>query len=116
MKDTKKEQPVKVIDRTFHHMNQSHYLNSILQVTQGTTAHKLKVHIRRNAYDFQSEATVKIWNQATLSWNFVASLPYNGEEKAATFNCSYIDPITRFQPLALQDETRLIKKATAVIF
>lgn len=39
-------------------------------------AHKIRLTIKSDSYDFQSSAVAEVWNGATLSWNRVHSIPY----------------------------------------
>lgn len=39
-------------------------------------AHKVRVNIRRDSYDFQSHARIYVWHAPSLKWNLVHSIPY----------------------------------------
>jgi hypothetical protein len=47
------------------------------EVTVKTLDHKVRVHIYRDSYDFQSRIYVEVWNPSTLSWNKVRTLVGN---------------------------------------
>lgn len=50
---------------------QSWHLESLHQVN----GNKVQVHIRRNAYDDQSYAEIKVWSDALNTWETVQRLP-----------------------------------------
>jgi len=51
--------------------NQSWFYRRIVM----RNGYKLRVDIKRNAYDVQSFARVKVWNRERLSWNWVCGCP-----------------------------------------
>lgn len=47
------------------------------KATANGTAHKLRVQVRRDSYDFQSWATVEVWSNALSRWENIGSIHYS---------------------------------------
>ena len=58
---------------------QSIIYTSLLKISHKDETKKMKIFIKRDSYDFQSEATISVWSTATESWNKVASIPCTKE-------------------------------------
>jgi hypothetical protein len=64
---------------------------------------RLRADIRRNAYDFQSSATLSGFDPAAMSWNVIASLALTAEAFPA-LSLSYVrNPLTGSDMVALED-------------
>lgn len=59
----------KLISEQLYNQNQSWYFIKIIEIQ----SHKIKVDIRRNAYDNQSHATIERWNGS--EWKLVYQKP-----------------------------------------
>jgi hypothetical protein len=68
------------ITREFANVNQSWELTAIYETPAGT---RLRVHIRRNAYDSQSYGKVEAWSPTGLQWNQVHYLSHRQLEVCA---------------------------------
>lgn len=62
-----------IISERVYNQNQSWYFEHTVLVNEGTTSFKLRVAIRRNAYDNQSYAHVDMWNGN--EWKRVLGVP-----------------------------------------
>jgi len=62
---------------------QSIIYTSLLKISHKDETKKMKIFIKRDSYDSQSEATISVWSTATESWNKVASIPCT---EAHTYN------------------------------
>jgi len=74
---------MKTIDTRFYNQDQSWWFERIVKLDDGQ---KLKVVIRRNAYDFQSSAVCKRWDGN--KWHLVNSMPI---KDCACKPVSYVD-------------------------
>lgn len=83
---------------------------------------KLLIDIKRDAYDFQSHATISVWRSEALSWSVVASIPYSKMDA----NAEFIDPYTKAEDLKhisnaeaisafARDEKELLEKAKFIL-
>ena len=73
------------------------------------TGRRVRVAVRRNAYDFQSSAEATVWTGN--AWQFVASIPYT-EMAAVKYNKYWVRCIaTDLQP----DASRVLAKALWVL-
>lgn len=48
-------------------------------------AHKLRIHIRSDSYDFQSSARIEVWRPADLKWSQVADIHYSRMQTQASY-------------------------------
>lgn len=71
MSNTK--QLIKLLEEEYFNGSQSIEYRGIFQFDE----HKVKISIDRDSYDKQSSAIARIWSQAELKWNFLASIPYS---------------------------------------
>lgn len=69
----KKNPPYSIIETREFRGTQSHNLTRIVKTHQG---HKLRIHIKRDSYDFQSYARIELWSETEGRWNFVHGIPY----------------------------------------
>ena len=53
---------------------------------------KVRIRIRRNAYDFQSYAVAEVWSESELKWNQVHTIPYSQMKTLA--EVTYVDRAT----------------------
>lgn len=97
---------LKVINTEFFNSNQSWNYDRIVKVDDDL---KLRVQIRRNAYDKQSSATVSAWT-TEKGWAIVASRPITECQCAAA---SYV--MTATQELFDADADALINVALGVL-
>ena len=68
------KRPIKLISQRCYYQDQSWYFERTVSLREGTTKSiKLKVSIRRNAYDNQSYARVYMWDGT--KWNQVVNSP-----------------------------------------
>ena len=58
----------------------------------------VRVHITRNAYDFQSSIVTKMLNREKMEWNVLDQVPFNSQLKC--FAISYVGhaTMTDFRP------------------
>lgn len=61
-----------LIDPKLYNHDQSWYYETLWELTKGNVLHKVKVEIRRNAYNFQSWGRAYFFSLASMQWNTVA--------------------------------------------
>lgn len=67
---------ISVIEDICFSGRQSQEYKFIAKITKGEVSHKIKIHIDRDTYDFQSSAIAYVWKPLALEWSVVASIPY----------------------------------------
>lgn len=85
---------------------------------------KLKVHIDRDSYDFQSSATVLVWKESDLKWNIVASVHHNDMKVChgwlnghSVFYQTKRDALTDHDRMLFKlDKDKLISLANEILF
>jgi len=88
--------------------HQSWYYESLILLEDGT---KVKVQIRRNAYDFQSFAQVSFFDQTTFKWREVAETPH---PQMKCLNISYVQRGITAKDFE-EDEALLLSEARHLI-
>lgn len=48
-------------------------------------AHKLRIRISSDSYDFQSSARIEVWRPADLKWSFIADIHYSRMATRASY-------------------------------
>lgn len=97
-----------LLDRCCTHGQQSLEYRAIWQ----TGKHKMRVRRKRDAYDFQSYATIERWNGE--EWRKVESIPYR--EMATCQGDSYVvHDVPRPLEAELSDEAELIRLASLIL-
>lgn len=78
MAEHRKLKTLSVIDDRTYNSEQSWYHTVIktVKIDGARQAFKIQMNIRRNAYDFQSYAQVRVWNPTTMTWEHVAEIPH----------------------------------------
>ena len=97
--------------------SQSWYYEAIWEMTAGDTTTKLRIDIRRNAYDEQSHAYVWAWHPQDLKWNHLRSIPV---EALACLPITYVTERDRFEKEEMiemfrSDRTTLLQDAAEVL-
>ena len=95
----------KQISEKLYNANQSWCYDSIVKIDE----HKLRVSIRRNAYDSQSYCKISRWDGT--KWHFITSKPI---EQCKCSDASYVVKKVNIK-LFQMDAEELIKEATQVI-
>jgi len=72
---------------------------------------KVRVRIKRDAYDFQSYARAEVWYPKEMRWNQVAEVPYPMMESLKASYYSRAEPGRWWST----DETRLLEEAAAIL-
>lgn len=95
----------KVISKSYTQGQQSHEYQEVLSIDDV----KLRLFIKRDAYEFQSYAYIEAFSKADLKWNSIHSIPYQ-EIKMKT---SYVSPANAASFKADRDE--LVRVATELL-
>ena len=96
---------------------QSIIYTSLLKVSHKDETKKMKIFIKRDSYDFQSEATISVWSTATESWNKVASIPCTKEHTYNRISVYSDDFETGHAAMRMKIEAgNLINLAAEIIF
>ena len=93
------------IANRFSHQNQSHYLDRIVKVGK----RKIRIHIRRNAYDHQSYAETSIWTD--VGWRKVVYVRADNFPENVS-GVSYTRPLNDFDQVAFGRFAEQILKET----
>lgn len=95
----------KQINVILENVNQSWEYNSVWMIGK----HKVRVEIRRNAYDNQSHRTIYLFDGQ--KWNYLWHLPF------ATAHCKHISYVIKnIDSLAfMQDENELLLEAEKIL-
>lgn len=88
-------------------------------VTRSGHEHVLQITIRVDtSYDFQSEASIHVWNGEALSWNCVFRIAPGGLASQKALNKAHGGTSGRFEPkedLFLTDVAELLRVADEVL-
>lgn len=104
------------LSRRLYYGSQSWLYESVWKMDRnGEGAYKIRVRIRRNAYDFQSWMIGEVWSHTDLKWNKVTELPIEG---AACASVTYVDDhLTQQQKdLFVKDEQTVLAEVAKVLF
>jgi hypothetical protein len=99
---------MKTISERFYNLNQSWYYERIVEI-KGV---KLKVHIRRNAYDNQSHLNGLVFDPAAMKWNKIVHRPIEG---AKCESASYVQDLKHHTPSLQVDKSLFIADADSII-
>jgi len=75
-------------------------------------SHKLKIVIRRDSYDFQSAATVQVFDTGARRWNTLAELHYS---KMLTPTKLHVMPSHSDKALFAKDRDSLLHQAKLIL-
>ena len=96
---------MKTISKTYSQGQQSHNYQEILK--EGDL--KLRIRIKRDAYDFQSYAIIEAFSKTDAKWNQVHSIPY----PKIQMRVSYVSPASEKDFKGDRDE--LIRVAKEIL-
>lgn len=94
---------MKTISKTYSKGQQSHNYQEILDID----GLKLRIRIKRDAYDFQSHAIIEAFSKTDAKWNQVHFIPY----PEIKMNISYVCPASAASFKADRDELVRVAKA-----
>lgn len=101
---------MKVISARFYNLHQSWIYERIIKVDD----HKLRVVIRRNAYDDQSYVRGYALDPVKLDWNCLVDKPIAG---ASCYSISYVLPVERANRLLFEkDADAVIEELKSIVF
>ena len=111
--DTKAK--VKVIEREYFNGRQSVEFKGIYEYK----GHKLKINIDIDSYDFQSSASISVFNPQKLEWNYLQSIHYSrmaSSKDGAVFNQRKVADLRFSEKQALQkDIDELLRNAKQIL-
>ena len=106
---------VKVIDRQYFNGRQSVEFEGIYEYK----GHKLKIQIDIDSYDFQSSATLKVFDTKEMQWNYLVKVHYSQMESVkdeAVFYQRRVNDLRYSEKQAIQkDINELLRKAKQIL-
>ena len=114
MNKSKPPKTKKIISQSFYQQGQSWQMVGIYEQQNGL---RLRVHIKRNAYDEQSFAKLEVFSQTEKKWNLVHSKPI---QQCACRETSYVLSPEEFErrghdDMMLVDRDLLVKVANEIL-
>lgn len=99
-----------VLDETFTEAGDN---NILLRVLYEVGGDRVRITVKSNSYDFQSEAYSEVWSKAMQQWNRVESLPFK-QNPAACIKGGYGRAIASMKPTFLA-VAETLKYKTALV-
>lgn len=97
-----------LIDQQLYNKDQSWHYEGIYKYGD----HKLRVYIRRNAYDHQSSLKVEVWNPEQLEWKMIRTVPM--EKIRSSYEWTYTKQNVPMGPFE-EDAQDLLNMAAAIL-
>lgn len=101
----------KLLDESYTEVADS---NILLRVLYEIAGERVRITVKSNSYDFQSEAYSEVWSKAMQQWNRVENIPFK-QNQAACLKGGYGRDITALKRSFLATATALKIKTSLVL-